>query len=238
MKIISRIYIWIFFLLLIVPAAAMPYFKDAVNTEKRELSELPAIYSDGEFNNRFSVEMNTWIQEHIGFRGPMIALNNRLRTGLFGQGATDDIVVGKEDWLFYYESVDDYLHVPTITPRNAANAAHTAAMFETYAREQGGAFLLAFLPNKNTVYGEYNKLKQEFSSKFKEMIDKQDYSLLLKIINDKTLSKEVCDFFGFNKSDIYIKRLIAFLRLEDENTLSDLFRESIPSKLLDCRSQP
>ena len=92
--------------------------------------------------------------------------------------------------------------------------------------------------NDNTVYGEYNKLKQEFSSKFKEMIDKQDYSLLLKIINDKTLSKEVCDFFGFNKSDIYIKRLIAFLRLEDENTLSDLFRESIPSKLLDCRSQP
>ena len=49
-----------------------------MNTEKRELSELPPIIKeDGHFNSSFSVDMNTWIQEHIGFRGPMIALNNR-----------------------------------------------------------------------------------------------------------------------------------------------------------------
>ena len=155
MKKLHVIFLILAVLVLMAPAVAMPFFQDAVNTEKRQLSELPAIIrEDGSFNQRFAVEMNTWIQEHIGFRGPMIAVNNRLRTGLFGQGATDDIVVGKDDWLFYYESVDDYLHVPTITPRNAANAARTAALFEAYAREQGSGFLLAFLPNKNTVYGE------------------------------------------------------------------------------------
>ena len=155
MKKLHVIFLILAVLILMAPAVAMPFFQDAVNTEKRELSQLPAIIQeDGSFNQRFAVEMNTWIQEHIGFRGPMIAVNNRLRTGLFGQGATDDIVVGKDDWLFYYESVDDYLHVPTITPRNAANAARTAALFEAYAREQGSGFLLAFLPNKNSVYGE------------------------------------------------------------------------------------
>lgn len=156
MKKLYVIFLIIAVALLMAPAVAMPFFTDVANTEKRELSKLPAIIQeDGSFNQRFAVEMNTWIQEHIGFRNQMISVNSRLRTGLFGQGATDDIVVGKEDWLFYYESVDDYLHVPTITGRNAANAAHTAALFQAYAREQGSEFLLAFLPNKNTVYGEY-----------------------------------------------------------------------------------
>lgn len=156
MKKLHIIFIILAVLLMAAPAATMPLFKNAVNTEKRELSELPAIIQeDGSFNQRFSVEMNTWIQEHIGFRNLMVTANSRLRTGLFGQGATDDIVVGKDGWLFYYESVDDYLHVPTITERNAANAAHTAAMFQAYAESQGSRFLLAFLPNKNSVYGEY-----------------------------------------------------------------------------------
>ncbi len=155
MKIISRIYIWIFFLLLIVPAAAMPYFKDAVNTEKRELSELPAIYSDGEFNNRFSVEMNTWIQEHIGFRNLMVSGNSLLRTRLFGQAAKEEIIVGKNGWLFYGESVNDYLHVPTITERNASNAAHAAAMLQRFAEAEGSRFLLVLVANKNSLYGEY-----------------------------------------------------------------------------------
>ncbi len=156
MKKLHVIFIILAVLVMAVPALTMPLFKNAVNTEKRELSELPAVIrEDGSFNPRFSVEMNTWIQEHIGFRGPMVSANSRLRTGLFGQGATDDIVVGKDGWLFYYESVNDFLHVPTITPRNAANAARTAALLGQYAESQGSRFLLAFLPNKNSVYGGY-----------------------------------------------------------------------------------
>ena len=148
MKILSRIYIWLFFLLMIVPAVSMPLFKDAVNTEKRELSELPAVFSDGKFNSRFSVEMNTWIQEHIGFRNLMISGNSLLRTELFGQAAKEEIIVGKNGWLFYGESANDYLHVPTFTERNANNAAHTARMLQDFAEKQGSRFLLALVANK------------------------------------------------------------------------------------------
>ncbi len=156
MKKLHVVFIILAVLVMALPAATMPLFANAVNTEKRELSKLPAVIrEDGSFNQRFSVEMNTWIQEHIGFRNLMVTANSRLRTGLFGQGATDDIVVGRDGWLFYYESVDDFLHVATITERNAANAAHTAAMFQRYAGSQGSRFLLAFLPNKNSVYGRY-----------------------------------------------------------------------------------
>ena len=154
MKILSRIYIWLFFLLMIVPAVSMPLFKDAVNTEKRELSELPAVFSDGKFNSRFSVEMNTWIQEHIGFRNLMISGNSLLRTELFGQAAKEEIIVGKNGWLFYGESANDYLHVPTITERNANNAAHAARMLQDFAEEQGSRFLLALVANKSSLYGE------------------------------------------------------------------------------------
>ncbi len=155
MKILSRIYIWLFFLLLIIPAVSMPYFKDAVNTEKLELSELPAVFSDGRFNSRFSVELNTWIQEHIGFRNLMVSGNSLLRTRLFGQAAKEEIIVGKNGWLFYWESTNDFLHVPTVTERNARNAAHAAAMLQDFAEKEGSRFLLALVANKNSLYGEY-----------------------------------------------------------------------------------
>ena len=155
MKKLSIVFVILCFTLMVLPAVTMPLFQDAVNTEKRELSELPPIIKeDGHFNSSFSVDMNTWIQEHIGFRNLMISANSLLRTELFGQGAKEEIVVGEDGWLFYGESVNDYLNVSTISPRNAANAAHAMAMLERYAEKQGSRFLLALVANKNTLYGE------------------------------------------------------------------------------------
>ena len=53
MKALHVIFITLAFLLLASPAVLMPFFSDAVNTEKRELSEFPALY-DGEWNDDFS----------------------------------------------------------------------------------------------------------------------------------------------------------------------------------------
>lgn len=155
MKKLSVFFIIIAALMMVVPAAAMPFFSGAANTEKRELSRLPAVIrEDGSLNQNFSVEMNTYFQEHIGFRNALISANSLIRTGLFGQGTSDDVIVGKDGWLFYGESVKDYLNAATITPRNAASAAHTLAMLEEYAESGGSRFLFVIVPNKNTIYGD------------------------------------------------------------------------------------
>ena len=147
MKALHVIFITLAFLLLASPAVLMPFFSDAVNTEKRELSEFPALY-DGEWNDDFSEELNTWVQEHIGLRNQMVSANSLLRSRLFGQSATETVIVGKDGWLYYSDTVNDYLHVRTLSERNVRCVVRTLAMLRDYAVEQGSAFVVALIPNK------------------------------------------------------------------------------------------
>ena len=57
MKKLHVVFLILAVLVMALPAATMPLFANAVNTEKRELSKLPAVIrEDGTFNQRFSDE--------------------------------------------------------------------------------------------------------------------------------------------------------------------------------------
>ena len=154
MKAVRIVFIAIVFLLLAAPAAAMPFFSDAVNTEKRELSELPALIEEGRLNENFSEEMNTFVQEHIGFRGLLVSANSLVKGRLFGQSATESILVGRDGWLYYADTVNDYLHVATLSDRNVNNIVRSMTLLRDYAKEAGSDFVVAVIPNKNTLYKE------------------------------------------------------------------------------------
>lgn len=155
MKTMRKIYLILGLLLMALPALSLPFFRDAANTEKRELSRLPALWKEEGLNPAFSEEMNTWVQEHIGFRGPLIAANSRLRASVLRQSVKDGVIVGRDGWLFYGETADDYLNIPSLTERAAAGAARSLRLLEDYAEARGARFLFLPVPNKSTLYGQY-----------------------------------------------------------------------------------
>ncbi len=156
MKKITVVYLIIFILMLILPAALMFLLpEDGENTENRELSEFPSFFKeDGGFNEDFTQQLDTYISEHIGLRGLLVEANGALRSKLFGSSSEDDVILGRGGWLFYAQTAADYLNTATITERNAANIGRTLLMMEQYANENGTLFAVAVVPNKNTVYTE------------------------------------------------------------------------------------
>ncbi len=155
MKKVTRIFVIVYILALAIPALAMPLFRNQKTNENRELSEFPeAKEPDGGWNEEFFGELDTWVNEHIGFRAPLIDANNSWQQSLFGQSPNEKLIAGDGDWLYYTETENDYLNIATLSERNFANIAHTLLMMQNYAREQGSSFVVAVAPNKNSLYGE------------------------------------------------------------------------------------
>lgn len=155
MKKANVLFITIFILLLLAPSVAMPFFKDAENTEKRTLATFPTLRTEeGKFNAKCTDEFDAWVSDHIGFRSILLETNSIVQSKVFHQSSEDSIVLGKNGWLFYADTVKDYVNTPSFTVRNANNVAHTLSMVQDYVTAKDCKFVVSFIPNKNTLYRE------------------------------------------------------------------------------------
>ena len=157
MKAKNIIFICIFVILLTVPSLSMPFFFNAVNTEKRELASFPKIMNDGKINSSFTSDFDSWINDRIGFRNELVYAETLTEKNIFGNSAVSDIVLGKDDWLFYSDTLDDYFANRTISDKNAENIATSLKMVQDHCEEAGVDFVFTIVPNKNTLYPQYMK---------------------------------------------------------------------------------
>ena len=64
------------------------------------------------------------------------------------------MTVGKEDWLFFSETLEDITSKNTLTDREAFCAARTLEMISDYVKGRGGRFIFAVAPNKATLHSD------------------------------------------------------------------------------------
>ena len=179
MKKMNLIFLILIFGLLALPMVSMPFFGGQESGEKRELAALPAVTKEGKLNSDFAGELDDYVRDHIGFRNEMITANTRLMAKLFGESAEDDVILGTDGWLYYEGTARDYLNLPTMTPRAAKNVAHSLKMLQDYANAQGADFVLAVVPNKNSLYGE------NMPARFRPLAQEGNYELLLAALKEE-----------------------------------------------------
>ncbi len=153
-KKISITYITIYIVLCLLPLAFMWTTKDTSDTEKRELSSFPAFVKEGKINSAFSTEFDTWISEHMGFRSLLVNAQSGLKSAIFKESSEDSIVLGKNGWLFYAQTIDDYCNIATVSDRGINSIAISIKMMQDYCNEQNIDFVFTVAPNKNTLYGD------------------------------------------------------------------------------------
>ncbi len=179
MKKLNVIFLVLVFGLLALPMLSMPFFKDQESAEKREMAAFPSVMKDGALNSRFAGDLDDYVRDHIGFRNQMVQGNTVLMAKLFGESAEDDVILGTDGWLYYEGTVNDYLNIPTMTERAAKNAAHSLKMLQDYAKAQGADFVLAVIPNKNSLYGE------NMPARFKALEQDGNYEMLMKALAEE-----------------------------------------------------
>ena len=125
-------------------------------TEKRTKAPMPSLDAAGVFTGSFMSDFDSYYNDHAGFRDPLIRFNNQVHLSAFHVSPNPRVILGKNDWFFYNETIRDYVN--EWSPRTKFEqdwvVRRIVALRDGLAR-RGVRFLLVIIPNKNTIYPEY-----------------------------------------------------------------------------------
>ncbi|HQQ62110.1 MAG TPA: hypothetical protein PLF22_00910 [Pseudomonadales bacterium] len=127
-----------------------------ITSEKRKLADLGALPASLAEAQQFFQRVDAWSRDRMHFRQQWITAFNQTRFD-YGFSPPQDVVIGKERWLFYsgQSELDDALGATQFTPAELARWEKYLRYRKKQAAEYGAEFLFVLLPNKSTVYPEY-----------------------------------------------------------------------------------
>ena len=167
------IYCIFFFVICLVPFAGMLVVKDKTSAENRELAEFPSVQTEEGWNIHWLSEAGDYFQEHFAFRQKMVTANAIINGKVFGVSAAERVIQGKNNWLYYKDSLNDYQGKNLLSDRSLFNIAHSMSIIQRTLEKKGINFAFAVAPNKNSLYEDnmpyYTKCKVSEESNLKNL---------------------------------------------------------------------
>lgn len=155
-NILYTVYASVFVGICLAPSVLMPFMKADSSKENRALSELPKIKTEeGKINFELFSQFETYFSEHFALRTELVTLDGIIKSNLLGTSSNEDVIVGKEGWLYYTPTSDDYMNINTLSDRGINNINHNLSLLSDYCESVGASFTFTVAPNKNSVYPEY-----------------------------------------------------------------------------------
>ena len=157
----------------ILPVAVMPWQMDkAVGNEK--LASFPELRKeDGSFNTGILNDFADYFADHFGFRHEMITLNDWLTEAAFKTLDSSSVLLGKDGWLFYKSTLEDYTGANLFTGRQSYAAAHVLGLMQEYCEQNGIDFCFTIAPNKNSMYSSQMPVRYVEASVWNAQLLKQ-----------------------------------------------------------------
>lgn len=158
------VFLLLAFVFACTPSVGMLWARTDTTSENRELASPPQLTTqDGDFNVGVLADAGTYFEDHFAYRNELVSAQSSIRA-IFATSPTDQVVVGRDGWLYYGGTLPDYLGQSELSDRALRNIAHNLSLVQHYAKAHGARFVFTIAPNKNTLYPEhmpYYYLKSE-----------------------------------------------------------------------------
>jgi len=156
-RIDERATIALFLLALAGPALATIFTdKEAVSEDEgRALAPPPAFRWSLDTLDTWPDEFEDYYNDHFALRSFLLQRYNRLRFGFFGISPTDEVVVGRNGWLYLAEGTREF------APLDRAELGRWQQRLERrrdWLEEQGIRYLFVAVPDKTDGYPEFMPL--------------------------------------------------------------------------------
>jgi len=104
--------------------------------------------------------IDNYLGDNYGFRTFLIKLADTIRLDIFQVKQLNEIIVGKDNWLFFYSKTDgdtisDYKKTNRYNQRELRYLARRLAQVDAGLERRGIDLVVVFVPNKGSVYPEY-----------------------------------------------------------------------------------
>lgn len=152
MKKLQVLYIAIFFSICLIPFVGMAITKQEDSSENRTLAEFPQIETEEGINVQWLSEAGEYFQEHFAYRSELVTANALVNGKFLRTSTAEGVIQGTDGWLYYKDSLEDYLGENLLKERSLYNIAHTLSMIQEYLAEKNVQFAFTVAPNKNSLY--------------------------------------------------------------------------------------
>lgn len=157
-KIYNTIFIVLFLAVLAVPLVLTDWSSGGVSEEEnRNLAKFPEFTKEGQWNETFTGEFETWFMDHLGLRQELITANALLQFKGFDRmlsqsdyhiGPYGDINYATEDMIL------DYAHVNLWKETSVGNLGQSYQTVSDWLAEKGIPFYYIQCYDKHSVYPE------------------------------------------------------------------------------------
>lgn len=135
--------------------AAMPAAKSRWTAQTTDLAEMPELLSEGKTDLHVLSRYGKYFEDRFAFRTDLITADSRLNLAFFNETAVDQVIAGKDGWLYYSGTMHDYKRENRFSDRQLYNIAHNLKLINDYYDTLGIRFIFVTAPNKNSIYPEY-----------------------------------------------------------------------------------
>lgn len=153
-RIISSIFVALFLLLCVSLSVSTLLFGPADAAANERLAEFPAVKTEEGINWDFLSDLQRYVNDRFFLRQQLITLDRRI-SNLMGVSGESSVIAGKDGWLFFAETLDDYTGTGMMSSRELFSAASNVALMDEYCRRSGKEFTFIIAPNKNSLYGQF-----------------------------------------------------------------------------------
>ena len=154
-KTLYLLFIIVFFTICATPFIGRLLGYENVNAEKRQLAVAPQLVADGTLNMHYPQEFNGYFDDNFAFRTDLITMNAVARRTLFGESVSEKVVIGKDGWLYFADTLNDYMKVNVMTDNEITRLYRTLLLEQKHLESRGISFIFTVAPNKSSIYGEY-----------------------------------------------------------------------------------
>ncbi len=143
--------------LLILPSAGMPLWGSRQSTaENRVLADAPVLLDEeGALNEAFDEDFEAWLCDRFALRSAAVRANALMHYRLLHTSASDQVVAGKGDWLYFTPTVPDYTGEGRLTEEELDTITDNLRAFAEAYGARGARVYIAIVPDKNSVYPQY-----------------------------------------------------------------------------------
>lgn len=152
-KRISILFAVLFLALCLIPSVGLALTGGSGAAANQVLAAKPVLTKkDGGLNPDYLANLAAYVNDRFSLRQEAVTLWAELNAGLLHSSVTENVVLGREGWLYFKPTLPDYCRTEPLTERELWCAARRLWLLQEYAEAQGGQFLFTVAPNKNSLY--------------------------------------------------------------------------------------
>ncbi len=142
--------------LCLIPSLGMLLHREEAAGGNQVLSRLPSLTDrEGNWNPDYLTELAAYGEDHAFLKQEAITAWSALNARVLGSSVAEDVVLGRDGWLYYGGTLADYTGAAPLDDRALWRAAHNLSLVQEYCQGQGADFLFTLAPNKNSLYSQW-----------------------------------------------------------------------------------